>query len=140
MYDLSKRYYEKHVKPAFVDGYNKCIDDLNSAWDDKIHRQNKMVSKALVEMISRGLVKESDAVQVKQYMLQIYSIGLNDGGLVYAHKKEVTSYNKEGKKVQTYRSVAHAARALDVSKSLISKAASGKMPTAAGYFWKYEKS
>lgn len=140
-YDILKRKPSelKHIKPAFSDGYNKALRDINSIRDVKINRQESVVSKIIYEMISYNLISEHNAIQVRQYLIQLYSVGLNDGGVVHAHGKTISSFDKNGVAVKTYPSAAHAARELKVCKSGISRAAVGKQPTCAGYFWKYEK-
>jgi len=56
-----------------------------------------------------------------------------------AQQKEVTQYSLLGKKIRTYKSMAEASRELGLSEGLINKVAKGKLVTAGGYFWRWEK-
>ena len=143
-YDILRRKPSetKYMKPDFVDGYNKALDDVKATQkkdvDKKIERQDLLVSKVLFEMLSYKLILEVDILRVRQYLNQLYSIGLNDGGTVYSHAKKIVQFDRKGVMIETYNSASHAARKLGICKTGISKAALGKQPTAGGYFWKYK--
>jgi len=55
------------------------------------------------------------------------------------NSKPVTQYNKKGKKIKTYPSVAAATRATGISQSHISNIARGIEFSAGGYCWRYGK-
>jgi hypothetical protein len=54
--------------------------------------------------------------------------------------KQVTQYDKKGRKIKTYPSAMEAYRQTGISNSSIANAATGFEPTAHGYFWAYGNS
>jgi hypothetical protein len=53
--------------------------------------------------------------------------------------RQVSQYDKKGKKIKTFPSLSDAARALGVNQSRISHAANELEPTACGFFWRFGK-
>lgn len=51
--------------------------------------------------------------------------------------RQVSQYDKEGKKIRTYSSISEAARTLKINTSRISHVVNGLEPTASGFFWKF---
>src|ERR1700733_8652358 len=54
-------------------------------------------------------------------------------------RRQVSQYDKKGKKVRTFASISDAARATGINHSGISHAVNEREPTAGGFFWKFGK-
>lgn len=93
--------------------------------------------KILAELLELGHCVEQDEDWIWIALQRAYAAGYDEGRLQYRHRKPVGQYTLDGNLIKIYQSAQSAARAHDVSKHAISKAALGKTMTAAGYRWKY---
>lgn len=79
-------------------------------------------------------------IEQKRIVPEFRVIDIHKIGMLAAQKvtsKQVTQYDRKGKKIRTYPSTMEASRQTEILNSQISHTANGLQPTAHGFFWAF---
>lgn len=100
--------------------------------------QEEATTRMLSELIIRKLIQPDNALIMKQYLEQMYSIGWNNfrDTFVNLRKKPVVQLNSHGDIVGEYDSLTMAYEETGINIKNISRASLGQRKTAGGYYWK----
>jgi len=125
--------YYCFVKPFALDDQSVCIVSIKG--------NGLNIRPDNLKMIRR--VDRTKRIFEKKRMVSIFREESNRQKGVLASlkvtRRQVSQYDKKGKRVKTFASISNAARATGFNLSGISHAANGLEPTAGGFFWKFGK-
>lgn len=88
------------------------------------------------EIMTNPLIPVEACPDIATALERMWQVGFEANTLSRTHELPIERHSPDGK-VVTYPSLVIAARAHGVDKSTISKAAKGKIKTAAGFKWRY---
>jgi hypothetical protein len=88
------------------------------------------------EILPNSLIPAEACPYIAKALERMWQVGYEANTLSRTHELPIERHSPDGK-VVTYPSLVIAARAHGVDKSTISKAAKGKIKTAAGFVWRY---
>lgn len=135
VYTITRLVYYCFVKP--FDLKDPTIFILTKNCDNKDIRPDNLFMATRGERMHRAaargrfdsaLLHMSEEVRAKMRL-----------NIAKAQQKEVTQYSLSGKKIRTYDSIAAAGRKVGVTAGVIRNVANGKLVTAGGYIWRWEK-
>lgn len=89
------------------------------------------------DIMTNPLIPIEACPDIVRALERMYQVGYEASTLSRTHEKPVIKLSIHGEYLETYPSLNIAARAHRVDKSTISKAAKGKIKTAAGFVWRY---
>jgi hypothetical protein len=101
-------------------------------------KQEDVVEKIMIDLLDNKMCARAYHRELRGYLAQAYAAGYNEGKLQYTKRRPVCQFTIWGGFVREYDSASIAARAVGVTKHSISKAALGKIETAAGFKWRYK--
>jgi hypothetical protein len=100
-------------------------------------KQEQVTERIMRVLVQQNLIDPKDYDVIAPFFDQAYAAGHIEGGLQYHKRRPVVQLSVCGKKLAVFESCMIAARKLDTTKDLISKAALGKIETTGGYKWRY---
>jgi hypothetical protein len=121
------------VKPFEVGDKSVSIVSINGDGQDISPDNLKMINK----------IDHTKRIYEKKRMVSIFRHdSIRQKGVLASltvTRRQVSQYDKKGKRVNTFASVSDAARATGINLPGINHAANGTEPTAGGFFWRFGK-
>lgn len=101
-------------------------------------KQSDVVEKIIIELLDNNMCARAHHHELRSYLRAAYAAGYDEGKMQYTKRRPVCQFTLWGGFVREYESASIAGRAVGVTKHSISKAALGKIETAAGFKWRYK--
>ena len=89
------------------------------------------------EIMPNPLIPVEACPYIAKALERMWQVGYEASTLSRTHEMPVHKMTPDGEIIETYPSLVIAARSHRIDKSTISKAAKGKIKTAAGFIWRY---
>jgi len=89
------------------------------------------------DILPNPLIPVEACPDIVKALERMYQVGFEEAQLVQRAERPVSKFSKDGKFIESFRSISNAARRHHVSRESISCAVSGKQKTAAGFIWRY---
>lgn len=108
--------------------------------EEKILRADVIHDKIASEVLQRiDNTAESRYISILKGIKMAYAVGHDDGrkSMMHSYTRKVIQYNLIGNPIRMWDSASEAARAMNVDRCNIARAARGDIKTSAGYKWKY---
>lgn len=131
-FSIRRLVYHCFVRPFRLDDSSVCIVSKKG--------DGLTISPGNLEMIDKSHLTQR--IYDRKRMVSIFRNGGNMAGThaaAIATGRQVSQYDKKGKKVKTFVSVSAAGRATGINGPSIGHAAHGLEPTAGGFFWRFGK-
>jgi len=102
-------------------------------------KQEQVIKSILIDLQKRQVICDGCDGIVAEYIGQAFAAGFEHGRYTVGQRRSVLQFDKAGELVCEYPSASRAAMAHGVNQSSISKAATGTIPSAAGFYWRYDR-
>ncbi len=100
--------------------------------------QEQVIEKVLIDLQKRQVICNGCYGIVAEYIGQAFVAGFEHNRFMAGGPKSVLKYDRSGELAGKYPSAKSAAIDNGVLPATISRAALGYIPSAAGYYWRYE--